>query len=69
MGYQIAVRRSYLELINKKGICHLMDFSIPADQRVKIKESEMTDKFLKLTEELKKTQWNMKVTMATVLVA
>ena len=31
-----------------------MDFAVPADHRVKIKESEKRDKYLDLTGELKK---------------
>ena len=42
-----------------------MDFAVPADHRVKLKESEKRDKYLDLARELKKkrTQWNMKVTV------
>ena len=32
-----------------------MDFAVPADHRVKLKESEKKDKYLDLTRELKKT--------------
>ena len=35
-----------------------MDFAIPADYRVELKESEKRDKFLDPASELKK-QWNM----------
>ena len=39
-----------------------MDFAIPVDQRVKIKENEKRDKFLDLARELKKKKkWNVKV--------
>ena len=37
-----------------------MDFAIPVDYRVKIKESEKSDKYLDLAWELRKL-WNMKV--------
>ena len=37
-----------------------MDFAVPADHRVKLKESEKKDKYLDLARELKKL-WNMKV--------
>ena len=37
-----------------------MDFSIPVDQRLKIKEIEKIIKYLDLARELKKL-WNMKV--------
>ena len=45
----------------KKRTCHLVDFSIPADLRMKIKESSQINKFLDLAKELT-TVWNMKVT-------
>ena len=32
-----------------------MDFTVPADHRVKLKENEKWDKYLDLTRELKKT--------------
>ena len=32
-----------------------MDFTVPADPRVKLKESEKRDKYLNLARELKKT--------------
>ena len=52
-----------LVLINKKKkICHLVDFAIPADNGVKIKEN------LNLARQLKK-MWNMKVTMIPVVVS
>ena len=37
-----------------------MDFSVPADHRIKFKVSEKKDKYLDLARELKKL-WNMKV--------
>ena len=36
-----------------------MDFAVPADHRVKLKECEKRDKYLDLARELKKL-WNMK---------
>ena len=44
-----------------------MDFSIPADHRLKLKESEKKDKYLGLARELKKL-WNMKVMVILVLI-
>ncbi len=38
-----------------------MDFPVPADNRVKLKEIEKKDKYVALARELKKL-WNMKVT-------
>ena len=44
-----------------------MDFALPADHRVKFKESGNKDKYLDLARELKK-QWNMKVTVIPIIV-
>ena len=42
-----------------------MDFAVPANQRVKIKETEKRDKYLDLARELKK--WNIKVTVILIV--
>ena len=44
-----------------------MDFAVPADHRVKFKESETKDKYLDLARELKKL-WNMKVTIIPIVI-
>ena len=44
-----------------------MDFAVPADHRIKLKESEKDDKNLDLAWELKKL-WNMKVTIITIVI-
>ena len=36
-------------------ICRIVDFSVPADHRVKTKETQKSDKYLDLARELKKT--------------
>ena len=38
-----------------------MDFAVPADHRVKLKESEKRDKYLELARELKKKTNNVTV--------
>ena len=43
-----------------------MDFAVPADHRVKLKENEKKDKHLDLARELKKL-WNMKVTVIQIV--
>ena len=43
-----------------------MDFAIPADHRVKLKESEKKDKYIDPARELKKL-WNMKVTVILIV--
>ena len=44
-----------------------MDFAVPADHRVKLKESEKKYKYLDLAWELKKL-WNMKVTVILIVI-
>ena len=39
----------------KKGTCKIVDFAVPADHRIKLKEFEKKDKYLDLARELKKT--------------
>ena len=51
----------------KKKSCHLVTVAIPAEQRVKIKESEKLSKYLDLDRELKNL-WNMKVMVTPVVV-
>ena len=43
-----------------------MDFAVPADHRVKLKESKKRDKYLHLAMELKKL-WNMKLTVIPIV--
>ena len=68
--YLISARRPGLIIINKKKkkkICKIVDFAVPADHRIKLKECEKRDKYLDLARELKKL-WNMKVTMITIVI-
>ena len=37
----------------KKRICRIVDFLVPADHRMKIKENEKRDEYLDLARELK----------------
>ena len=49
-------RRPDLVIVNKnKRSCLIVDFAVPADHRVKLKESEKRDKRMNLARELKKT--------------
>ena len=50
-----------------KRICKIVDFAVPVDQRINLKESEKKDKYLDLARELKKL-WNMKVTIVPIVV-
>ena len=38
----------------KKRICKIVDFAVPADHRINLKKSEKKDKYLNLARELKK---------------
>ena len=60
---------TYLQSLSKfKSSYHVrVDFAIPADYRVKIKESEKIHKYLDLARELKK-QWKMRVKIKLIIV-
>ena len=61
--HKIPARRPDLIIINKKTkICKIVDFAVPADHIINLKESEKKDKYLDLAREIKKL-WNMKVTI------
>ena len=51
----------------KKRICKIVDFVVPTDHRIKLKEFEKKDKYLNLVRELKKV-WNMKVTIIQIVI-
>ena len=64
----IPARRPDLIIINKrKGICKIVDFAVPADHRINLKESEKMDKYFDLARELKKL-WNMKVKIVPIVI-
>ena len=53
----ISARRPDLIIINnnnKKRICKIVDFAVPADHRIKLKECEKKNKNLDLARQLKK---------------
>ena len=65
--HQISARRPDLIIINKKEkrkkerkkerkkrTCKIVDFAVPADHRIKLKECEKKDKYLDFARELKK---------------
>ena len=68
----IPARRPDLIIINKKEkkkkrTCKIVDFAVPADHRIKLKECEKKDKYLDLARELKKL-WNMQVTIIAIVI-
>ena len=62
-----AIRPDLIIIIKKKRICKIIDFTVPADHRINLKESEKKDKYLNLARELKKP-WNMKVTIVPIVI-
>ena len=66
--YLIPARRPDLIIINKKKrTCKIVDFAVPADLRIKLKECEKKDKYLDLVRELRKL-WNMQVTIIPIVI-
>ena len=64
----MAARRLDIVLLNKKKrTCHLVNFTIQADNGVKMKDTEKIFKYLDFARELKK-QWNMKITVIPIIV-
>ena len=64
----IPVRRPDLIIISKrKRIYKIVNFAVPADHRINLKESEKKDKYLDLARELKKL-WNMNVTIVPIVI-
>ena len=59
--------RPYNNQQKKKRIFKIVDFAVPADHRINLKECEKKDKYLNLARELKKL-WNMKVTIVPIVV-
>ena len=51
----ISARKPDLVIVNKKKrTCRIVDFAVPADYSVKLKEGKKIDKYLVLVRELKK---------------
>ena len=64
----ISARRPDLIIINKKKrTCKTVDFTVPADHRIKLKECEKKDKYLDLAWGVEKL-WNMKVTIIPIVI-
>ena len=64
----ISAKRPDIILINKKRrLCKIVDFAVPADHIINLKECEKKDKYVNLARELKKL-WNMKVTIILIVI-
>ena len=65
----ISARRLDLIIINKnERTFKIVDFAVPTDYRIRLKESEKKDKYLHLARELK-TLWNMNVTVIPIVIS
>ena len=62
-----ARKPDHIIINNKKKISKIVDFAVPADHGIKLKEWEKRDKYLDLARELKKL-WNMKVTIIPIVI-
>ena len=51
----------------KTRICKIVDFAVPTDHRINLKESEKKDKYVDLARDLKKP-WNMKITIVPIVI-
>ena len=60
-------RPDLIIIIIKKRTCKIVDFAVPADHRIKLKECEKKDKYLDLARELKQL-WNTKVTIVSIVI-
>ena len=65
----IPARRSDFIILNKKKkrIFKIVDFAVPADHRINLKECKKKDKYLDLAREMKKL-WNMKMTIVPIVI-
>ena len=63
----ILARRQDLIIIKKKRTCKIVVFAVPADHRIKLKESQNKDKYLDLVRELKKL-WSIKATIIPIVI-
>ena len=59
--------RLYNNQQKKKRIYKIVDFAVPADHRIKLKECKKKDKYLDLARELKKL-WNVKVSIVPIVI-
>ena len=50
----------------QKRTCKIVDFAVPADHKVKLKEGEKKDKYFDFYWGIEKKLWNMKVTFIPI---
>ena len=56
------------KIIKKKKNWKIVDFAVPADHIIKLKECEKKDKYLDLARELKKKLWKIMVTITPIVI-
>ena len=67
--HRISTKSPDLLIFNKKKrTCKIVDFAVPADLRIKLKEYEKKDKYRNLPRKLKKKMWNMLVTIILIVI-
>ena len=67
-GHHIEARRPDLIIVDKeKKTCQIVDFVIPGDHRVEMKERDQREKYQDLARELQ-VLWNKKVTVIPVVI-
>ena len=52
----------------KKSTWKIVDFAVPADHSIKLKECEKNDMYFDIARELEKKLWNMKVTIKPIVI-
>ena len=62
-----SARWTDLMILKKERTCCVVDFAVPADHKVELKENKKRDKYLDLACELKKL-WNMKVIVIPIVI-
>ena len=63
----IIIKKKKKKKEKEKRTCKIVDFAVPADHRIKLKECEKKDKYLDFAKELKKL-WNMQVTIIPIVI-
>ena len=67
LGQKTRLNTNQQKKKKEKRTCKIVDFAVPADHRIKLKECEKKDKYPYLARELKKL-WNMQVTIIPIVI-
>ena len=66
--FNFSQRTQRCDCQQKMGTCQIVDFAVPADHGVKLKERRKRDKYLDLARELKKKLSNMTMTVIPIVI-